>query len=89
MGQSEYYDKVYKAKLVLLDLGRDRETVAGGERRETDCESQLPVLGPCVASGNVTVTGLDRESENNHHLSQYDIRTCCRGQLRRRTMLTA
>ena len=58
MGQNEYYeyDKVYKAKLVLLDLGRDRETVAGGERRGTDCESQLPVLGPCVA-----VTGLDRE----------------------------
>ena len=78
MGQNEYYDKVYKAKLVSLDLGRDRETVAGGERRGTDCESQLPVLGPCVASGNVTVTGLDRESENNHPLSQYDIRTCCR-----------
>ena len=39
MGQNEYYDKVYKAKLVLLDLGRDRETVAGGERRGTDCES--------------------------------------------------
>ena len=61
MGQNEYYDKVYKAKLVLLDLGRDRETVAGGERRGTDCESQLPVLRPCVASGNVTVTALDRE----------------------------
>ena len=61
MGQNDYYDKVYNAKLVLLDLGRDRETVAGGERRGTDCESQLPVLGPCVASGNVnvTVTGLD------------------------------
>ena len=53
--------KSIKAKLVLLDLGRDRETVAGGEKRGTDCESQLPVLGPCVASGNVTVTGLDRE----------------------------
>ena len=37
----------------------DRETVAGGERRGTDCESQLPVLRPCVASGNLT--GLDRE----------------------------
>ena len=61
MGQNEYYDKVYKAKLVSLDLGRDRETVADGERRGTDCESQLPVLGPCVALGNVTVTGLDRE----------------------------
>ena len=63
MGQDEYYDKVYKAKLhvVSLDLGRDRETVAGGERRGPDCESQLPVLGPCVASGNVTVTGLDRQ----------------------------
>ena len=61
MGQNEYYDKVCKAKLVLLDLGRDRETVADEERRGTDCESQLPVLGPCVASGNVTVTGLDRE----------------------------
>ena len=85
MGQNEYYDKVYKAKLILLDLGRDRETVAGGERRGTDCESQLPVLGPCMASGNLTVTGLDRESENNHLLSQYDIRTCCRGRLRRRT----
>ena len=60
MGQNEYYDKLYKAKLELLDLGRDMET-AGGERRGTDCESQLPVLGPCVASGNVTVTGLDRE----------------------------
>ena len=61
MGQNDYYDKVYNAKLVLLDLGRDRETVEGGERRGTDCESQLPVLGPCVASGNVnvTVTGLD------------------------------
>ena len=46
---------------VSLDLGRDRETVAGGERRGTDCESQLPVPGPCVASGNVTMTGLDRE----------------------------
>ena len=22
---------------------------------------RLPVLGPCMASGNVTVTGLDRE----------------------------
>ena len=83
MGQNEYYDKVYNAKLVLLDLGRDRETVTGGERRGTDCESQLPVLGPCVASGNVTVTGLDWSSP-----SQYDIRTCCRGRLRRRTMLT-
>ena len=51
--------KSYKAKFVSLDLGRDRETVAGGER--TDCESQLPVLRPCVASGNVTVTGLDQE----------------------------
>ena len=61
MGQNKYYGKVYKAKLVLLDFGRDRETVAGGERRGTDCESQLPVLGPCVASGNVTVTGLDQE----------------------------
>ena len=40
---------------------REREMVKGGERRGTDCESQLPVLGPCVASGNVTVTGLDRE----------------------------
>ena len=40
---------------------REREMVAGGERGGTDCESQLPVLGPCVASGNVTVTGLDRE----------------------------
>ena len=59
MGQNEYYDKVYKAK--SLDLGRDRETVAGGERRGTDCERLLPVLGPCVASGNVTVTGLDRK----------------------------
>ena len=59
--------------------------MAGGERRGTDCESQLPVLGPCVASGNVTVTGLDRESENNHLLSQYDIRTCCRSRLRGRT----
>ena len=87
MGQNEYYDKVYKAKLVLLDLGRDRETVAGGERRGTDCESQL--LGPSVASCNVIVTGLDREWENNHLLSQYDIRICCRGRLRRRTMLTA
>ena len=57
---SQYYDKVYKAKLVSLDLGRDRETVAGGERRGTDCESQLPVLRPCVASGNVTVTGLEK-----------------------------
>ena len=61
MGQNEYYNKVYKAKLALLDLGRDRETVAGGERRGTDYESQIPVLRPCVASGNVTVTGLDRE----------------------------
>ena len=63
MRRNEYYeyDKVYKAKLISLDLGRDRETVAGGGRRGTDCESQLPVLGPCVASGNVTVTGLDRE----------------------------
>ena len=61
MGQNEYNDKVYKAKLELLDLGRDRETVAGGERRETDCESQVPVLGPCVASANVTVTDLDQE----------------------------
>ena len=63
MGQNEYYDKVYKAKLhvVSLELGRDRETVAGGERRGTDCERLLPVLGPCVASGNVTVTGLDRK----------------------------
>ena len=42
MGQNEYYDKVYKAKLVWLDLGRDREMVADGERRGTDCESQLP-----------------------------------------------
>ena len=58
MGQDEYYDKVY---IVSLDLGRDRETVEGGERRGPDCESQLPVLGPCVASGNVTVTGLDRQ----------------------------
>ena len=71
-GQNEYYDKVYKAKLVSLDLGRDRETVAGGERRGTDCESLLPVLGPCVASGNVTVTGHDREWQNNHLLSQYN-----------------
>ena len=65
MGQNEYYDKVYKAKLVSLDLGRDREAVAGGERRArgTDCESQnqIPELGPRVAPGNVTVTGLDRE----------------------------
>ena len=63
MGQNEYYEKVYYyyAHLVSLDAGRDRETVADGERRGTDCESQLPVLGPCVASGNVTVTGLDRE----------------------------
>ena len=63
MRRNEYYDEVYKAKLVdlSLDLGRDRETVEGGGRRGTDCESQLPVLGPCVASGNVTVTGLDRE----------------------------
>ena len=91
MGQNEYYDKVYYyyAHLVSLDAGRDRETVADGERRGTDCESQFPVLGPCVASGNVTVTGLDREWENNHLLSQYDIKTCCRGRLRRRTMLTA
>ena len=61
MGQNDYYDKVYNAKLVLLDLGRDRETVAGRERRGTDCESQLPVLRLCVASGNVnvTVTGPD------------------------------
>ena len=68
MGQNVNYDKVYKAKLVSLDMGRDRETVAGRERRGIDCESQLPVLGPCVASDNVTVTGLDRESdsENNH-----------------------
>ena len=29
MGQNE----VYKAKLVSLDLGSDREAVAGGERR--------------------------------------------------------
>ena len=86
---SQYYDKVYKAKLVSLDLGRDRETVAGGERRGTDCESQLPVLQSCVASGNVTVTGLDRESENDHLLSQYDIRTRCRSRLRGRTILTA
>ena len=57
----------------------------GGERRGTDCESQLPMLGPCVASDNVTVTGLDRESENNHLLSQYNIRTCCRSRLRGRT----
>ena len=56
--------------------------MAGGGRRGTDCESQLPVLGPCVASGNVTMTGLDRESEKNHLLSQYDIRTCCRTRLR-------
>ena len=63
--------------------------MAGGERRGTDCESQLPVLGPCVASGNVTMTGLDRESEKNHLLSQYDIRTWCRTRLRGRTMLTA
>ena len=63
MRRNEYYDKVYKAKLVSLDLGRDRETVAGGGRRGTDCESQLPVLSPCVASGNVTVTGFDRELE--------------------------
>ena len=63
MGQNEYYDKVYKAKLESLDVGRDRETAAGGESRGADCESQsrLPVLGPCVASDNVTVTGLDRE----------------------------
>ena len=61
--------------------------VAGGERRGTDCESQLPILGPCVASGNATATGLDREGENNHLLSQYDIRTYCRGRLRGRTML--
>ena len=61
MRWNEYYDKVYKAKLVSLDLGRDRETVADGGRRGADCESQLPVLGPCVASGNVTVTGVDRE----------------------------
>ena len=27
MGQNEYYDKVYKAKLVLLDLGRDGQIV--------------------------------------------------------------
>ena len=89
MRRNEYYDKVYKAKLVSLDLGRDRETVAGGGRRGTDCESQLPVLGPCVASGKVTVTGLDREWEKNHLLSQYDIRTSCRSRLRGRTMLTA
>ena len=86
MRRNEYYDKV---KLVSLDLGRDRETVVGGGRRRTDSDSQLPVLGPCVASGNVTVTGLDRESENNHLLSQYDIRTSCRSRLRGRTMLTA
>ena len=61
MGQNEYSDKVYRAKLVSLNLGRDRETVVGGERRGTDCESQFPVLGPYVASSNVTVTGLDRE----------------------------
>ena len=76
---------VYKVKLASLDVGRDRETVAGGERRRTDCESQLPVPGPCVALDNVTVTGLDRESENNHLLSQNGIRTCCRSRLRGRT----
>ena len=85
MGQNEYNGKVYKAKLVSLDVGRDRETVAGEERRGTDCESQLPVLGPCVASDNVTVTGFDREWENNHLLSEYDIRSCCRSRLRGRT----
>ena len=31
---SQYYDKVYKAKLVSLDLGRDRET--GGRRKKRD-----------------------------------------------------
>ena len=34
MGQNEYYDKVFLAYFVSLDLGRDRETVAGGERRD-------------------------------------------------------
>ena len=87
MGQNEYslyYDKVYKAKLVSLDMGRDRETVAGEKRRGADFESQLPVLGPCVASDNVTVSGFDRESENNNLLSQYDIRACCRSRFRGR-----
>ena len=60
IGQNEYYDKVYKAKLVSLGLGSDTDTVAGGERG-ADCESHLPMLRPCVASGNLTVTGLDRE----------------------------
>ena len=61
--------------------------MAGGERRGTDCESQLPILGPCVASGNATATGLDREGENNHLLSQYDDRQAsCRSRLRGRTM---
>ena len=47
----------------------------------------LAMLGPCVASGNATATGLDREWENNHLLSQYDDRrACCRSRLRGRTM---
>ena len=47
-------------------------------------------VGPCVASGNGTTTGLDRESENNHLLSQYDHRRAsCRSRLRGRTMFTA
>ena len=81
-----------QSQISIPGLGqREREMVAGGERRGTDCESQLPVLGPCVASGNVTVTltELDREWEKNHLLSQYDIRTSCRSRLRGRTMLTA
>ena len=75
-----------KSQISISGLGQRKRD---GGRRGTDCESQLPVLGPCVASGNVTVTGLDRESENNHLLSQYDIRSCCRSWLKRRTMLTA
>ena len=46
MGQNEYYDKVYKAKLVSLDLGSDREAVAGGERRgSVTCARTLCGLG--------------------------------------------
>ena len=73
-----------QSQISIPGLGNYREAV----RAEKE-EGQLPVLGPCVASGNVTVTGLDREWENNHLLSQYDIRTCCRSRLRGRTMLTA
>ena len=42
MGQNE----VYKAKLVSLDLGSDREAVAGGERRgSVTCARTLCGLG--------------------------------------------